>query len=122
MQQMSGYAEIPQNHLPWRLEENILGLEVAAYDLPIVDVLYREANLREPSQYELLGEGGLVLPCLSDTLDEVSALSIRHDDIEVSISTLERCQRFDDEFTVNCLEYVRLPNWFVIYSCVRPTI
>jgi hypothetical protein len=79
-------------------------------DLPIVHVLYRQANLREPLQDQLLGEGGLALPRLSDALTEVSALGVRHDDVEVPVPTLERGQKFDDELAVQRLQDVRLPD------------
>ena len=72
-------------------------------DLAIVHVLYRQANLREPFQDQLLGEGGLALPRLPDALAEVSALSVRHDDVEVAVPTLERGQKFDDELAVQRL-------------------
>jgi hypothetical protein len=58
-------------------------------DLPVVDMLDCERDLRDPGDNFFFSDKLLIDLCLLNPLAEIASLSVAHDDIEVAIFALE---------------------------------
>lgn len=88
-------------------DEEVARLHVAVYDLPVVDVLQREAHLHEPVDDRLFAEALLAEALRGYPLRKVAAASILHQNVETGAADNVR-DVADDVVVVELTEYLNL--------------
>lgn len=80
--QYASDAKVPDFDVILAGEEDVLGLEVAVQDFPLVDVVHSKSHLHEPVEHELFGEEDAEFLLLGDFGVEIPAVSVVHNNAQ----------------------------------------
>ena len=90
-----GQSKVGDAHVPLRVEENILRLEVAIDDLEVMEVVEGRADLCRVQPRARLGEA----PRRLEVEEELAAVAVVHDEVELG-GRLEGEAQVDEEWVV----------------------